>query len=70
MGLRKAREERMAAAKAEVARYSLEACAKAAGVSVPTYLKMEADPRGTVTDEQKERLAEHFGCTVRSLFMR
>ena len=49
-------------------RFTQEECAKVAGVSKPTYRKLEENP-SQVTIEQAERLAEHFGCPVSDIFL-
>lgn len=66
MGLREIREERASAAKAEAARYSKEAMARAAGVSAPTYDRLEEDPE-RMTLGQARALAEHLGTTPEAL---
>lgn len=62
--LRALREERRADAK----RYTLEAMAEAAGVSVPTYLQLEEHPERLKLG-QAERLARHLGVTVAELLL-
>lgn len=66
MGLRCIREERARAAREEAARYSKEAMAAAAGVSLPKYDRLEERP-GTMTMEQASRLAEWLGCGTEDL---
>ena len=62
--LKEIREQRLSESK----RFTQEECAKVAGVSKPTYRKLEEHPE-QVTIEQAERLAEHFGCSTGDIFL-
>lgn len=66
MGLREAREVRAKAARMEAARWTKEAMAAAAGVSLPKYDRLEERPE-TMTVEQAHRLAEYLGTSPEAL---
>lgn len=61
--LKELREQR----KSESKRFTLEECAEVAGVTKPTYMKLEKHPE-LVTVQQAERLAEHLGCSIEDIF--
>lgn len=69
MALKELREERYEKAKSQLRACTKQACAEAAGVSVPTYMKMEEDP-GMITRDQAERLARHFGVREAAIFFK
>lgn len=48
-------------------RYTVAEAAAVIGVSKPTYLKIEQDPK-KATIEQAEKLAKYFGCGVDDVF--
>lgn len=49
--------------------YTVSQLAKVAGVSRPTYYKLENDT-SLLTNEQAEALAEYLGCEASSFFAR
>lgn len=61
--LKELREQR----KSESKRFTLKECAEVAGVTKPTYMKLEEHPE-LVTVKQAERLAAHLGCSVEDIF--
>lgn len=61
--LKQLREKRLSESK----RFTQEGCAKAAGVSKPTYRKLEEHPE-QATVEQAEKLAAHLGCSPTDIF--
>lgn len=61
--LKQLREKRLSESK----RFTQEECAKVAGVSKPTYRKLEEHPE-QVTVEQAEKLAAHLGCSPTDIF--
>lgn len=67
-GLREIRERKYAAAMAEASRYSQNAVASAIGITVPTYRKIERDPR-RASVETLEKLAGYFDCPVDAFYL-
>ena len=61
--LKTMREQRIADSK----RFTQVECAKAIGVSKPTYCKLEEHPE-QLTFEQARKLAKHFGCSTDDIF--
>lgn len=56
-------------AKHQAARqYTQGAMARVAGVSVPTYRRLERNPEN-FTKAQAERIAEHLGCKTEDIFL-
>ena len=66
--LKEIREQRFSESISESKRFTQEECAKVAGVSRPTYRKLEEHPE-QVTIKQAEKLAEHFGCSTGDIFL-
>lgn len=62
-GLREIRMSKSSKAK----RYTVAEAAAVLGVSMPTYRKLERDPK-RATIEQAEKLAKYFGCDVEDVF--
>ena len=61
MELREARRQ-------ESKQYTQGALARVAGVSVPTYRRLEQSPEN-FTKAQAERIAEHLGCKTDDIFL-
>lgn len=61
------RKQLQAEASKEARRYTQAEVAKAMGVSRPTYIKLERDPK-RFTAEQMDRLADYFGMEPEELF--
>lgn len=67
-GLRAIRKARMAEARAEMAKYNIDALAAAMGISRPTLTKWERDP-SLITRAGAEKAAEYLGCSVDDIFL-
>ena len=52
----------------ESKQYTQGALARVAGVSVPTYRRLEQSPEN-FTKAQAERIAEHLGCKTDDIFL-
>ena len=59
------REEKQLTAR----QFTQSAMARIAGVSVPTYRRLEQNPEN-FTKAQAERIAEHLGCKTDDIFLR
>ena len=52
----------------EAKQFTQSAMARVAGVSVPTYRRLERNPEN-FTKAQAERIAEHLGCKPADIFL-
>lgn len=62
------REERLREISEQRSRYTAAALAQAAGVSNPTYAKLEKHPEN-FTQRQQEAIAEYMGMAVEDIFL-